>query len=181
MPQGTEQGTEKVNLRHGSGKERKAPRLFVLVLAGLLLAGCAAAGGPSGVITGEALEAPPGAEGGEAIAASTANPTAESPAVPPDAGAAAEAATPSVAPAATATAPAAAEKRRATTDATRAAPPPKGRDKEKEKPFPTFGAPAKVGDIPVLTKDETSKMQSDLEALAREREAKALRELEEDQ
>lgn len=188
MPQGTEQGTENVNLRHGSGKERAAPRSFVLVVAGLLLAGCAGAGGPSGVITGEALEAPAGAEGGEVVAATTANAAVETTAVLPDAASSADAAapvataTPPVAtPAATPAATSAAGERRVTTDGARAAPPPKGREKEKEKPFPTFGAPAKIGDIPVLTKDESSKMQSDLESLAREREAKALRELEADQ
>jgi len=39
---------------------------------------------------------------------------------------------------------------------------------------PTFRAPAQIGDRPVMTPDQSSKMQSDLEALAKQREQQLL-------
>lgn len=134
----------------------------VLALA-LLLAGCAGAGGPSGIVTGEALDAATAPAEGAAVetAPLAANATGS----------------------ATVSTPAAsASSTGSRSDATsRAAPAPKGREKEPEKPYPSFGAPATVGDRPVLTTDEAAKLQQNLETLAREREAKALRELEQDQ
>lgn len=138
--------------------------LAVLAVA-LALAGCAGAGGPSGVITGEALEAP--TTGGEAVVATQETPAAES--------AATEASS-----ASSATAPAEASSRTAR-DGSRAAPPAQPSGKPKELPYPSFGTPAQIGDKPVMSKEDTAKLQSDLETLAKEREAKALRELEADQ
>ncbi|QIB32456.1 hypothetical protein [Ancylobacter pratisalsi] len=51
----------------------------------------------------------------------------------------------------------------------------------KELPYPNFGAPKQVGDRPVMTPAETEQMQSDLEGLAKEREQKMLKELEQSQ
>lgn len=173
-----------VNL--GDRLKGRGPAASLAVLAvALALAGCAGAGGPSGVITGEALEAP--AAGGEAVVATQETPAAEpaateasvGQAVPPAATAAAASAPAASAPA---TSPAAAEtSSRTARDGSRAAPPAPPSGKPKELPYPSFGTPAQIGDKPVMSKEDTAKLQKDLETLAKEREAKALRELEADQ
>ena len=56
----------------------------------------------------------------------------------------------------------------APTAAVRAAPPP----------APSFGAPKQIGDRPVMNPADQSKMQTDLETLAKERETNAVKELE---
>lgn len=185
------------------GQKRRGGRrgAGALLLAGLLLAGCAASGGPSGIITGEALEPPAVAEA-EAVVATPATgvatgvpsysagsttvdvapipagrlrPAPSTAAVPVSEPVAAT--TPATGPPA---APAASPGYR-DSSTSRAAPAPKGREKEAEKPFPNFGTPVQIGDRPVLTTDEATQLQQNLEKLAREREAKAVRELEQDQ
>lgn len=63
----------------------------------------------------------------------------------------------------------------------RAAPAPTGRQKPPEQPYPSFGAPAQVGDRPVLTKEQRDAMQKNLEGLASQREKEMLRQIEADQ
>ncbi len=67
------------------------------------------------------------------------------------------------------------------TGASRAAPVLPGREKEPEKAYPSFGAPAQVGDRPVLTKEQSAAMQKNLEGLASDREKTMLRQIEADQ
>lgn len=50
----------------------------------------------------------------------------------------------------------------------------------KDPPTPTFRAPAQIGDRPVMNSEGQSKMQSDLEGLAKDRSAKLLKEIEDD-
>lgn len=63
----------------------------------------------------------------------------------------------------------------------RAAPPPTGRVKPPELAYPTFGAPAQVGDRPVLTQQQRDAMQKNLENLASQREKEMLRQIEADE
>jgi len=148
---------------------RRTAGLSALAVA-LLLAGCAGVGGPSGVLTGEALQAP--ASSSETAVAAQDTPSAAEPA-------AGEA---QAAPAAAATSSASSQgSSRAAHDGARAAPPPQASGKPKELPYPSFGTAAQVGDRPVMSKEDTAKLQQELEAQAKEREAKARRELEEDQ
>jgi len=44
--------------------------------------------------------------------------------------------------------------------------------------FPTFGAPKQIGDRPVMDAASQTKMQTDLETLAKQRETNAVKELE---
>ncbi|MCK0208838.1 hypothetical protein MWN33_12440 [Starkeya koreensis] len=146
----------------------------------LLLAGCAASGGPSGIVTGEALDAAV-AEGESPAAPATSSVETAPLASQPVSHTAQTANVASPTPP-TDSAPATASSTGRRSDATsRAAPAPKGRQKEAEKTYPSFGAPATVGDRPTLTTDEAAKLQQNLETLAREREAKTVRELEQDQ
>ncbi|MCJ8143236.1 hypothetical protein MKI84_09940 [Ancylobacter sp. A5.8] len=46
--------------------------------------------------------------------------------------------------------------------------------------YPTFGAPAQIGDRPVMDAAARSKMQTDLETLATQREQQLLKEIEQD-
>ena len=180
------------------GQKRRGGRrgAGALLLAGLLLAGCAASGGPSGIITGEALDAPATTEAEAATAVATGVPSysagsttvdvapiqagrlrpAPSSAAVPVSEPVAAAAPATVPPAAPVASPGYRD-----SSTSRAAPAPKGREKEAEKPFPNFGTPVQIGDRPVLTTDEATQLQQNLEKLAREREAKAVRELEQDQ
>ncbi|MCS0501833.1 hypothetical protein [Ancylobacter mangrovi] len=48
-------------------------------------------------------------------------------------------------------------------------------------PYPNFGAPKQIGDRPVMTPEETQKVQSDLENLAKDREQKMLQDIEQSQ
>lgn len=41
---------------------------------------------------------------------------------------------------------------------------------QQEMAYPTFGAPAQIGDRPVMTPAQTSKMESDLQGLARQQQ-----------
>lgn len=63
----------------------------------------------------------------------------------------------------------------------RAAPAPTGRQKPAELAYPTFGAPAQVGDRPVLTQQQRDSMQKNLENLASQREKDMLRQIEADE
>jgi hypothetical protein len=152
-------------------KGRPTAGLSALAVA-LLLAGCAGVGGPSGVITGEALQAP--AAGGETAVAAQEIPAHEIPAVAETG--ASEAQATQAAPAASSQASS-----RAARDGARAAPPAQASGKPKELSYPSFGTAPQIGDRPVMSKEDTAKLQQELEAQAKEREAKARRELEEDQ
>lgn len=142
-------------MNHGETRQCGAAdrRLRVLAcvgMAGMLLAGCASAGGTSDLISGAAVESSA-----------------------PEAGAVESAALPV---AAETPAPATAR-----TGLSRAAPAPKGREKTPEPEYPTFGAPAQIGDRPVMTKEQTEAMQKNLEGLAQQRENQMLRAIEADQ
>lgn len=50
----------------------------------------------------------------------------------------------------------------------------------KDPPTPSFRAPAQIGDRPVMNAESQTKMQSDLENLAKDRSSKLLKEIEED-
>lgn len=63
----------------------------------------------------------------------------------------------------------------------RAAPAPTGRQKPPEPAFPTFGAPAQVGDRPVMTPQQRDAMQKNLENLASQREKDMQRQIEDGQ
>lgn len=157
-----------VNL--GDRLKGRGPTAGLAVLAvALALAGCAGVGGPSGVITGEALQAP--AAGGEAAVAAQEAPAAGE----------AVASEAQAAPAAGATPAAPQASSRTAQDGSRAAPPAQPSGKPKELAYPSFGTAPQIGDRPVLSKEDTAKLQQDLETQAKEREAKARRELEEDQ
>jgi hypothetical protein len=145
---------------------RRTAGLSALAVA-LLLAGCAGIGGPSGVITGEALQAP--ASSSETAVAAQDTPSAAEPA-------AGEAQATPAAPAASSQGSS-----RTAHDGARAAPPPQASGKPKELPYPSFGTAPQIGDRPVMSKEDTAKLQQELEAQAKEREAKARRELEEEQ
>ncbi|WP_018390522.1 hypothetical protein [Ancylobacter sp. FA202] len=67
---------------------------------------------------------------------------------------------------------------RAAAGQSRAAPAPTGRQKPPEPAYPTFGAPAQVGDRPVLTQQQRDAMQKNLENLASQREKEMLRQIE---
>ncbi len=66
-------------------------------------------------------------------------------------------------------------------DSSRAAPAPVGRQKPPEPVYPTFGAPAQVGDRPVMTKQQQEATQKTLENLASQREKEMLRQIEDGQ
>ena len=66
-------------------------------------------------------------------------------------------------------------------DSSRAAPAPTGRRKPPEPAYPTFGAPAQIGDRPVMTKQQQEAMQKNLENLASQREKEMLRQIEDGQ
>lgn len=63
-------------------------------------------------------------------------------------------------------------------DSSRAAPAPAGRQKPPEPAYPTFGAPAQIGDRPVMTPQQQQAMQKNLENLASQREKEMLRQIE---
>jgi hypothetical protein len=68
-----------------------------------------------------------------------------------------------------------------TADSSRAAPAPAGRQKPPEPAYPTFGAPAQIGDRPVMTPQQQQAMQKNLENLASQREKEMLRQIEDGQ
>ncbi|WP_371345787.1 hypothetical protein [Ancylobacter sp. IITR112] len=69
----------------------------------------------------------------------------------------------------------------AASESARAAPAPVGRQKPPEAPYPTFGAPAQIGDRPVMTPQQQQAVQKNLETLASQREKEMLRQIEDDQ
>ena len=50
----------------------------------------------------------------------------------------------------------------------------------KDAPYPSFRAPAQIGDRPVMNAESQTKMQTDLESLAKDRSTRLLKEIEDD-
>ncbi|WP_421697414.1 hypothetical protein [Ancylobacter sp.] len=69
----------------------------------------------------------------------------------------------------------------ASADSSRAATTPAGRQKLPEPAYPTFGAPAQIGDRPVMTPQQQQAVQKNLENLASQREKEMLRQIEDGQ
>ena len=142
-------------LAHGQGRQGGGSVARMHLLAGCGLVALLLAGCASG-------EGPMGGISEEALA--------------PAAGSAESAGVPVAA-----SSPGAGETARSVAGQARAAPVLTGRVKPPEPAYPTFGAPAQVGDRPVLTKEQSAAMQKNLEGLASDREKTMLRQIEADQ